>query len=106
MVLTHPKGPAADAGAATPAAATAITPPKSDANAIHYGLNAGSIWDDKMGRWMAYRDLTNHPNPVIQKRSLYQLRPTPEVQQILGKPTHTLMALGSQQLTSKVLKYF
>ena len=35
---------------------------------ILYGLNAGSIWDDEMGRWMAYRDLINHPNPAIKRR--------------------------------------
>ena len=34
----------------------------------YYGLNAGSIWDEELHRWMAYRDLIKHPNPVIRKR--------------------------------------
>ena len=31
-------------------------------------LNAGSIWDDELHKWMAYRDLIRHPNPVIRER--------------------------------------
>ena len=33
-----------------------------------YGLNAGSIWDEELHKWMAYRDLIKHPNPKIRKR--------------------------------------
>ena len=30
------------------------------------GLNAGSIWDDELHKWMAYRDLIKHPNKKIR----------------------------------------
>ena len=33
-----------------------------------YGLNAGSIWDEELHKWMAYRDLMKHPNPKIRRR--------------------------------------
>ena len=33
-----------------------------------FGLNAGSIWDEELSKWMAYRDLIKHPNPIIRKR--------------------------------------
>ena len=33
-----------------------------------YGLNAGSIWDEELHKWMAYRELIRHPNPKIRKR--------------------------------------
>ena len=33
-----------------------------------YGLNAGSIWDEELHKWMAYKDLIKHPNPKIQER--------------------------------------
>ena len=33
-----------------------------------YGLNAGSIWDDELHKWMAYKDLIHHPNPTIKQR--------------------------------------
>jgi hypothetical protein len=32
------------------------------------GLNAGSIWDNKLHKWMAYRDLIKHPNKKIRDR--------------------------------------
>ena len=35
---------------------------------LHYGLNAGSIWDEELNKWMAYRDLIKHPNPKIRRR--------------------------------------
>jgi hypothetical protein len=31
-------------------------------------LNAGSIWDDDLHKWMAYRDLIKHPDPKIRTR--------------------------------------
>ena len=37
---------------------------------LHYGLNAGSIWDKELHKWMAYRDLIRHPNPKIRQRWL------------------------------------
>ena len=33
-----------------------------------YGLNAGSIYDEELHKWMAYRDLIKHPNPKIRER--------------------------------------
>ena len=33
-----------------------------------YGLNAGSIWDEEMNQYMAYRDLIKHNNPKIRER--------------------------------------
>ena len=33
-----------------------------------YGLNAGSIFDEELNKWMAYRDLIHHPNPTIRQR--------------------------------------
>ena len=33
-----------------------------------FALNAGSIWDDELHTWMAYRDLIKHPNPKIRDR--------------------------------------
>ena len=33
-----------------------------------YGLNAGSIFDEELHKWMAYRDLIRHPNLKIRKR--------------------------------------
>ena len=33
-----------------------------------YGLTAGSIWDEELHTWMAYRDLIKHPNPKIRQR--------------------------------------
>ena len=33
-----------------------------------YGLNAGSIYDEELHKWMAYRDLIKHPNLKIRKR--------------------------------------
>ena len=35
---------------------------------IRHGLNAGSIWDDELHKWMAYRDLIKHPKPAIRER--------------------------------------
>ena len=35
---------------------------------IKYGLNAGSIFDEELNRWMSYSDFINHPNPVIRDR--------------------------------------
>ena len=37
-------------------------------HASEYGLNAGSIFDDELECWMAYRDLIKHPNPKIRER--------------------------------------
>ena len=45
--------------------------PKSSSNPTplySYGLNAGSIYDEELQKWMAYRDLLKHPNPKIRKR--------------------------------------
>jgi hypothetical protein len=33
-----------------------------------HGLNAGSIYDEELHKWMAYRDLIKHPNPKIRER--------------------------------------
>ena len=33
-----------------------------------YGLNAGSIFDEELYKWMAYRDLIKHPNLKIRQR--------------------------------------
>ena len=35
-----------------------------------YGLNAGSIFDGELNKWMAYRDLIRHPNPTTRGRWL------------------------------------
>jgi len=35
-----------------------------------YGLNAGSIFDGELNKWVAYRDLIRHPNPTIRGRWL------------------------------------
>ena len=37
-------------------------------HSIRYGLNAGSIFDEELNKWMAYRDLVRHPNPKIRER--------------------------------------
>ena len=36
-------------------------------NVLH-GLNAGSIYDEELHKWMSYRDLIKHPNPKIRRR--------------------------------------
>lgn len=33
-----------------------------------FGFNAGSIYDEELQKWMAYRDLIKHPNPKIRAR--------------------------------------
>ena len=33
-----------------------------------HGLVAGSIYDEELHKWMAYKDLIKHPNPKIRKR--------------------------------------
>ena len=39
-----------------------------DGRGVYNGLNAGSIWDDELHKWMAYRDLIRHPNKKIRDR--------------------------------------
>ena len=34
----------------------------------HHAYNAGSIFDEELHQWMNYKDLLNHPNPIIRKR--------------------------------------
>ena len=35
---------------------------------VKHGLNAGSIFDEELHKWMAYRDLIKHPNKKIRDR--------------------------------------
>ena len=37
-------------------------------NQVKYCLQAGSIWDEELHKWMAYRDFIKHPNPTIKAR--------------------------------------
>ena len=35
---------------------------------LHHAHNAGSIYDEELHKWMSYKELLNHPNPIIRKR--------------------------------------
>ena len=37
---------------------------------VFHGMQAGSTWDKELSRWMACRDLINHPNPVMREQQI------------------------------------
>jgi len=44
-----------------------LIPTPKQSKATNFALNAGSLWDEELGKFAKYRELINHPNEEIRK---------------------------------------
>jgi hypothetical protein len=42
-------------------------PSTKENQALHTALLAGAIWDPDLSKWMRYKDIINHPDPIIRQ---------------------------------------